>query len=537
MQGDIYVDKSGFISGVLQSGADVQLYPRPRRFGKTLNLSMLRYFFEAGPDKSSLFEGLVVWQDAAACKHFQQYPVIYLSFKTVKHRSWPEALASILSQLTQELERQQARREQASPLLKASLQAIAVGQGSPTETLFLLSKALHQVSTRPVVILIDEYDAPLLTAWEHGYFEDAIAWFRSFLSAGLKDNPYLFRGVLTGVLRISRESLFSDLNNIIVYSLLDQRSGSYFGFLPEEVERLLEEFRQSSALATVQHWYNGYRFGMATVYNPWSILQFLARPEAGFRPYWLNSSENGLIRSLLLENVAFQPELETLLRGGTIEKEIEENITLWDLHSYQLWNFLLFSGYLRADQARIDERGRHYVSLGIPNWEVRMIWEDSFSGWLETGLGSLEPLHRALLTGDAATVQALLETLLLRHVSTWDLKSSQDEAFYHAFVLGLLVTLEKTHAVRSNRETGKGRADVLVAPKERGKPGVILEFKKLEKGRTLEGMAEEALRQVEKGAYAVDLQSLGAEPIWAFGVSLAGKEVVVVGRKDAERQR
>jgi hypothetical protein len=531
LQGGLYVDKSTLISTVLEASADVQLYPRPRRFGKTLNLSMLRYFLEASPDRSALFADLAVWQDAKARAHFQQHPVIYLSFKDVKVKTWGEAWQMLQPLIAEEIKR--LLPILCHPSLPAIEQerwkSLAYRQAVPdVAVLRELSLGLRQSTGKLVVILIDEYDAPLLTAWEYGYFEEAVSWFRAFLSAGLKDNANLFRGVLTGVLRVGRESLFSGLNNVKVYSLVQQEVPEPFGFSEEEVVGLLKQFGREGEQGAFQRWYNGYVFGGVTVYNPWSILNALMSPRAPLQAWWLNTAENTVIHRLLLGNVAFQQEVATLLQGGTVEREVDENVVLRDISGEKLWGFLLFSGYLKAEAVRWDERGRLWVMLKIPNLEVQLVWEESFSTWLTDGLGRLEPLHRALLTGDAAAVQELLETLLLRHVSTWDVQRTQEEAFYHAFVLGLLVTLEKTHRVRSNREVGKGRADVQLLPREAGKPGVVLEFKRLEEGKTLKAMARKALKQIETSQYALELQEAKAAPVFCFGIAFSGKEVVVM---------
>lgn len=528
--GGLYIDKTGFVSTVITNPALVQLYPRPRRFGKTLNLSTVQAFLEVGHDQSALFEGLQVWGDPEARPHFQRYPVITLSFKDIKARTWRDAQASLQSLLSLEISRLQPHWNQPStaPELIEQLGAYKRKQADPIHVLRELSLALHQGTGQPVVMLIDEYDTPLLTAWEHDYFEDAVVWFRSFLSAGLKDNPHLFRGVLSGILRVARESLFSGLNNVVVFSLLQQEIPEPFGFTEAEVAELLRRAGRSAELPAFQRWYNGYRFGETIVFNPWSILNALARPKTPLQPYWVNTAENALLRKLLLGHTQFQQEFATLLSGGSVEKRVEENIVLREIGSDKLWSFLLFSGYLRITQQR-DEVGRTWATLAIPNVEVRTVWEDSFQEWILHGLGNIEPLHRALLTGDVAAVEELLGTLLLRHVSTWDLKDTQDEAFYHAFVLGLLVSLEKTHRVQSNREVGRGRADVQLAPKEPGRPGVILEFKKQAKGRTLSAMADEALKQTETLAYTTELQSLGASPIYRFGIAFAGKKVAVRG--------
>jgi hypothetical protein len=491
---------------------------------------MLRYFLEAGPDKSTLFQDLQVWQSPDAMSHFQQYPMIYLSFKDIKTASWLETQQLLFPLLADELKRLLPALGLAS-LPEPEQQrwtALAWRQQQPTAGFLReLSAALYQATRKPVVILIDEYDAPLLTAWEHGYFEEAVAWFRAFLSAGLKDNACLFRGVLTGVLRVARESLFSGLNNVKVYSLLQLDVPEPFGFSETEVLALLEQFERSQQSLEFQRWYNGYVFGGATVYNPWSILNALMSPKAPLQPYWLNTAENSLIHKLLLGGVQFQQELKTLIEGGTIERHVDEHVVLRDLTSNNLWSFLLFSGYLKAEAVRWDEWGQCFATLKLPNQEVALIWRTTFQQWLSTGLGQLEPLHQALLTGDAPAVQELLTQLLLYHVSTWDLKKTQDEAFYHAFVLGLLVTLEKTHRVQSNREVGRGRADVQLAPKQIGLPGVILEFKKQVKGRTLAGMAEEALKQTATLNYTLELERLGVTPIYCFGIAFAGKKIEV----------
>lgn len=523
-RGGLYIDKSGFVSTVITDPALVQLYPRPRRFGKTLNLTTVQAFLEAGPDKTALFEDLSVWGDRVARSHFQKHPVIFLSFKDVKARNWPEAQQQIQSLLALEIRR-------LLPWLPSesleSWEAMARQQQPIRQDVLLrLSRELSQNAGQLVVLLVDEYDSPLLTAWEHGYFDDAVSWFRSFLSAGLKDNPNLFRGVLTGILRVARESLFSGLNNISIFSLLQEEIPESFGFTEAEVADLLERVGRSPELPEFQRWYNGYRFGDTTVFNPWSILNALARPRTPFQPWWVNTSENTLLRRLLLGNAQFQQEFARLLLGECIESRIEEDMILHEVSSDKLLSFLLFSGYLKLTSRR-DERGRIFAGLAIPNLEVRTVWEDSFQAWMIDGLGTLDPLLRAFLTGDALAVEELLGKLLLRHVSTWDLKDTQDEVFYHAFVLGLLVSLEKTHRVQSNREVGRGRADVQIAPKEAGKPGVILEFKKQIKGRTLGGMAEEALKQTATLDYTTELETLGAAPIHRFGIAFAGKKVAV----------
>jgi hypothetical protein len=528
--GGYYIDKSSFVRSVLDLGALVQLYPRPRRFGKTLNLSTLRYFLEKGADRSHLFSDLEVWQDAGARRHFQRYPVINLSFRDVKQDSWEGAKSSITSVIGEAISAHMQSIE--SPKVDAwyreQLQAVMDGGGDPEQALKLLSAALYQHHGERVVVLIDEYDAPILSGWDYGYYTEVAAFMRSFLGGGLKDNPTLFRAVLTGILRIAQESIFSGFNNLTVYSLLQNRLPEPFGFTQEEVDAALTLYGRSSEREEAKSWYNGYNFGQRWVYNPWSILNFLDNPQSPASPYWLNTSDNAPVRSLLLRSTDLGEDFATLLGGGSVEKEIEENVVLRDMKPDNLWSFLLFCGYLTTETVRV-ERGRTYAALRIPNLEVGLIWEGSFSGWLRDCVGDPSPLQKAILSGNAETTQRLLAELLLKHVSSHDVKATQDEAFYHAFVLGMLVSLERTHRVRSNRESGMGRADLLILPRQPGQAGAVLEFKRRSGRRSLKSLAAEALQQIQSSRYEVELADAGATPIHRFGVAFAGKEVVVLG--------
>jgi hypothetical protein len=411
--------------------------------------------------------------------------------------------------------------------LKNQLLAVADKKEPPTSLLLKeLSLALHQATGMRVALLIDEYDAAILSAWQYDYYEEAIAWFRSLLTAGLKDNASLFKGVLTGVLRVARESMFSGLNNIEVFSLLRENTTELFGFTQAEIEKLLALAKRSSELEAVQHWYNGYRFGGETVYNPWSILNFLSNPGVPCEPYWLGTSDNALARALLLARAELSHDVEQFLKGGQLEQEIDEQLNLKELHYDAIWSLLLFSGYLTYVSLR-KERGRSYATLAIPNAEVQILWEDTFTDWLKAGIGRLEPLHQALLSGDTVKLEVLLTRLILLHVSSHDVKEPQAESFYHAFVLGLLISLEKSHAVRSNREEGLGRSDIRILPKKPGQPGVILEFK-AEEGRKLETLALEALAQIKEKQYSLELEEAGANPIYMFGIAFSGKKMRVL---------
>jgi Predicted AAA-ATPase/PD-(D/E)XK nuclease superfamily len=530
--GYLYVDKSRFISEVLARGAQVQLYPRPRRFGKTLSMSMLQSFLEIGPDRSTLFSDLKVWQDPAARRHFQKYAVVSLSFRGVKGADWAETREGLRRVVGRELERLEPlwSGPGVSAGLVQKLREVKEGRAGEQGVLVELTAALRAATGQRVVILIDEYDGPILHAWTVGTFDPVADWFRSFLTEGLKDNPHLYRGVLTGVLRVAKESMFSSLNNVKVYSLLDQNA-ELFGFTEAEVDSLLKQYGREGDAEEIRRWYNGYRFGDSTVYNPWSILHVLGAPDAPLQPYWLSTAgRNDLVRELLLKSADLHGPIASLLQGGTLTCRVDENVVLRDMNPADVWSLLLFSGYLKAVDRHWEE-GRLQVTVAIPNAEVASIWRDTFVSWLERAGSSVEPLHQALLTGNADNVQELLQKLLLRHVSYHDVAETQAEAFYHAFVLGLLVTLEKTHRVLSNREVGQGRADVLVLPKTPGQPGVVLEFKKQTGKGSLATHAAAALRQISARGYAAELEEAGAAPIQKMGISFAGKEIVVKGPK------
>ncbi len=530
--GFLYVDKSRFISEVLARNAEVQLYPRPRRFGKTLSMSMLQTFLEIGPDRSALFSDLAVWSDSRARAHFQKHAVIFLSFRGVKGSDWAETRDGLRRVLWRELARLEPlwSGPGVSANLVENLRAVKAGTTNEQGVLVELTAALYAATGQRVVVLIDEYDGPILHAWSAGTFDQVAGWFRTFLTEGLKDNPALFRGVLTGVLRVAKESMFSGLNNVQVYSLLDRKT-ELFGFTEAEVDALLRQYGREGEAEEIRRWYNGYRFGDSTVYNPWSILHVLAEPGEPLKPYWLGTAgRNDLVRELLLKNGDLQPEITTLLEGGTIECRVDENVVLRDMNPTDVWSLLLFSGYLKAVDHR-QEGSRLWARVAIPNAEVASIWRDTFVMWLEQAGGSVAPLHQALLGGNAEKVQELLQKLLILHVSSHDVAHTQAEAFYHAFVLGLLVTLEKTHRVRSNREDGLGRADVQIIPKTPGQPGVVLEFKKQKGKGSLATHAAAALRQISTKGYCTELEAAGAAPIQKMGISFAGKEIVVKGAK------
>jgi len=538
--GFVYVDKTGLIEEVLDAGAQAMLVPRPRRFGKTLNLSMLRYFLEKSPeDRSALFTGLAVASSAIARPHFQRYPVIFLSFKDIKPRSWGDCLAGMAHVLAGAFAEHsylltEGALDAADAMLFTALRERRAGQPDLVIALRLLSRLLAQHHRERVVILLDEYDTPIHAGYTNRYYDDVVAFFRDFLSGGLKDNTHLFKGVLTGILRVARESLFSGLNNVDAYSILRTRLATCFGFTEPEVRALVEAVGQPESLDGIRSYYNGYLFGGQSIYNPWSVLCFLDRADKVLRPYWIDTSSNDLVRELLLAGPGgVRAELEALLEGGTIEKRIDESIVLRDISARTdaVWSFLLFTGYLNAMEVRYEEV-EAIARLAIPNREVVGEIRKMVQGWLEAQVGGpdqLRSLLDALLRGDARMVEKHLAHMVKVNLSWFDAAAPEPERFYHGLVVGLLVGLGPRYEVRSNRESGFGRCDVMILPKTSGQPGVVMELKRVdaETGETKERAFAAALRQIRERDYATELRERGAAPIHEVVAVFDGKRVYV----------
>jgi hypothetical protein len=542
-QGLVYIDKSQLICELLdRPGVQVVLLPRPRRFGKSLNLSMLRCFFErSSQDLSHLFEDLAVWRaDPGYRAHFQRYPVIHLTFKGVKAERFEDAWAAIREIITRLFDAHRGVLD-AGALSDTEAQAYRqiLDRSAPRvlyqHALLDLSRYLHRHHGEPVVILIDEYDEPIHAGHVHGYAREIIDFFRTFLTEALKGNPHLYRAVLTGILRIARESIFSGLNNLAVCTLLRHEFATCFGFTEAEVEDLLTRAGRLEQLPIVQRWYNGYVFGGEVIYNPWSVLNFVADAQGRPRPHWLNTSSNDLIRKLLEDNATrLEPVFEILLAGGGIEQVLDENVVLdrLDRSPDALWSLLVFSGYLKAEERLRDpmEQSAHFLT--IPNQEVRLVYTSTFRDWMQVHMqghgGNLDRLTRALLSGDAETLEEQLQAFVENVLSYHDAGAPSPEQLYHGFVLGLLAVLEPDYLVRSNRESGQGRPDVMIRPARPGRPGAVLELKVARPGRkTLDVALEEGLAQMQAQGYAAELRAAGAQPIHAFAVAFDGKEVRV----------
>jgi hypothetical protein len=548
-----YVDKSLLIRDVLDDPALVILLPRPRRFGKTLNLSMLRTYLAKGePDPRPLFSDLAIARAGDAYQaHAGRYPTISLTFKDIKARSFQDcraALADLIGNLFGEhsglLDQGTLRPDEQSRFL-AVLERRA-DNSVLWGALRLLSQLLHRHHGERVLILADEYDTPIHAGYLNGYYEDVIEFFRNFLSGGLKDNSALYKGILTGILRVARDSIFTGLNNLAVHTLLSDRYNAAFGFTQAEVEVLLTAAGALEHLPEVQRWYNGYVFAGEVIYNPWSVLSYLMYRPPAPRPYWADTSGNELIRELLLQQGGTLGEAwQQLLRGEPIERPIRDSVALRDLRDDPglLWSFLLFTGYLKIVSQRQDEEGTLWGQLAIPNKEVRTVYAGQFTAWLSQGLGGDEERRaflRALLAGRADEIERYLAALLLRHASFHDTAlGPQPERFYHGLVLGLLSSLNQDYDVRSNPESGYGRCDLLLTPRQPGRPGVVLELKVADRRRreTLAAALRAAQRQLIERDYAASLRQAGASPVHELAVAWQDKEVQVAPARPQPRPR
>lgn len=538
-----YVDKTSLICELItRSGVEVVLLPRPRRFGKTLNLSMVRCFFEkTDTDLSHLFKGLSIWQAGDAYRaHFQRYPVIHFNFKGSKGQTFEHCFATIREKIIDLYQEHRVVLDSGSLSDVDARRYREVLDGAAERwllerALLDLSSYLHAHHGEKVLILIDEYDEPIHASHLHGYASEMLGLMRGFLGAGLKSNPHLFRAVLTGILRVAKESLFSGLNNLGVYTLLATPFNTCFGFTEQEVEALLQRTGCADRLAVVRGWYNGYVFGGQVIYNPWSVLSYLDRLDDAPQPYWLSTSSNDLVHELL-EHYALsvEPAFETLLEGGAIERTLDENVVLSELKNNEraLWSLLVFSGYLKAERLRGDLGDQPVYRLSIPNREVRIVYTTTFENWMRRSLsrggGAVETLSKALLRGDALDVEEQIN-LFARHVLSFhDTGKVQPERLYHGFLVGLLASMEPEYQVRSNRESGLGRPDVVIRPLRPGKPGAVLELKVARAGRvTLEQALDQGAEQLAKLDYTAELRAAGASPVFAYVVAFDGKEARV----------
>lgn len=537
-----YVDKTLFIKELLDQGDKALLLPRPRRFGKTLNLSMLRYFFEkTDKDNSSLFRRLKIWQAGEEYTSRQgKYPVIYLTFKDVKEQDWKSALRKIKRLIQAEFARHKYLRkskewEPEDRAYFADLLALRAEQSDYEESLKQLTHELSRYHGQRAILLIDEYDTPIHAGYLNGYYAEVVSFMRNFLSAGLKDNPHLEKGVLTGILRVAKESIFSGLNNLGVFTLLSHSFADKFGLTESEVKQMLKIFHAEADEHSVNQWYNGYCFGETVIYNPWSIINYLSNRADGLKPHWLNTADNTLIEQLLTRGgKELQTELESLIKGEGVEKQIEENIVFKTLDKREglHWSFLLFSGYLKYQTKQLDafDPAKLLCRLVIPNQEVRSFYIDVVKHWFGDRVESnkVKALLPALVKGDIRNFERFLREIVA-DVFSYHSFGKESEKAYQAFVIGLLVWLGSEYEVKSERESGYGRSDVMIIPRDPARIGYVIEFKKIDayEKETIEIATAKAFAQIMERDYAAELRRRGISLIKQLAVVFKGKQVWV----------
>ncbi|MCP4345616.1 MAG: AAA family ATPase [Desulfobacterales bacterium] len=538
-KGGYYIDKSLFIQEIIENGMQVILLPRPRRFGKTLNMSMLQYFFEKSEhEHAHLFNGLAVCDTDIFKEHQGRYPLICLTFKDQKELSWKMLFQRLRHLIRDEFVRHEYLLQ--TDILASSEKRYFKGiiddtakQADYSDALRYLSAFLYRFHKEEVVILVDEYDTPIQAGYLSGYYEEVINFMRNLLSGGLKDNKYLFKGVLTGILRVAKESVFSSLNNLGVYTLLSKEFNTCFGFTVDEVKAMLEYYDLSETYKDVASWYNGYLFGGEVIYNPWSVLNYALSKDRQFRSYWLNTGSMDILEQLVTRGGAeLREELEQLLAGDIITRRVYDSIVMRDLDKSDdlLWSFLLFSGYLKSGD-RLGRRNSY--ELMIPNEEVKLVYEDIIERWFKqkVKVSQLEAMLTALESGDVRLFERMLRTVVKEIMSYHDL-SRQPESVYQALVLGMLVWLSPKYEIRTNRESGYGRYDMMFKPRQAEdgedksiRRGIILEFKQVYDDEKPETVLEGALKQIRDKAYTTELEGAGVKEILRLAIAFRGKEM------------
>ena len=521
-----YIDKTMYIKDVIDNQSRVILITRPRRFGKTLNMSMLRYYFDCKQkDSKELFKGLkIMTQDEKYTSKLGAYPVIYMTLKDVVANDY-ETMLLTLKRILVEIFIEHAELLNSEKLLEIEKEMFSTVLNAKANeidmrnAIKLLTQLLYKEYERPAILLIDEYDVPIQSAYVEGYYEETMTF---------KDNPYLEKTVLTGVSRVAKESIFSGANNFDVFTVLDNEFADDFGITEEEVNKVIEDFKVEDDKEEIKKWYDGYKIGdKEGIYNPWSILNYLTRKE--LRAYWVNTSSNDLIKLILKRSSTVKDKMESLLKGETIEVKIDLETVIVGIENNEdnIWGLMLGTGYLKVVEV-VDLPNKIY-KVALPNYEIKHLFEEIIDNWFRNKVigNDLQSILKDLVTLNLKEYEKKFEKLVVEMFSYMDVGENTAENFYHAFVLGMLVGLKDTYYVNSNRESGMGRYDIMLEPKDKNGNSFIMEFKVLEdkEEKTIEETIENAKKQIEEKQYEQNLQERGFKNITKMVYAFKGKEV------------